>query len=101
MKRDPKAYRGAADKLRQKGKVGKKCLMAFLSNGTNDVNVIGADRIGEFACAKFSSRCRRQAAARKGKYEKESIEFVFGGNNDDDDVGRLWFFRIIRQRDSR
>ncbi len=39
--------------------------MAFLSNGTYAINVIGADRIGEFACAKFSSRCRRQAAARK------------------------------------
>ncbi len=34
------------------------------------VNVIHGDRIGEFACAKFSSRCRRQAAAGKEKMSK-------------------------------
>ncbi len=41
----------------------KKCSIAFLSNCIDVVDAINADRIGEFAFAKFSSRSRRRAAA--------------------------------------
>ncbi len=41
----------------QMGQVRKKCLIAFLSDGKDGADAILADRIGEFACAKFSSRC--------------------------------------------